>query len=73
MWLAERELLLIKVGAGPGPARTEVMQLCDIFRARVVDVSDVSITVCATGDAGKVGLQMLPFMAMQHLCSKFMC
>ena len=30
------------------------MQLIDIFRARVVDVSDRSLTVAVTGDAGKV-------------------
>ena len=53
--VAERELVLVKVRAPPGPARAEVLQLADIFRARIVDVSDVSLTVCATGDAGKVG------------------
>ena len=51
---AERELVLFKVRAPPGPARTEVMQLSDVFRARVVDVSERSITLCATGDIGKV-------------------
>ena len=35
----ERELVLFKVRAPPGPARTEVLQLVDIFRARVIDVS----------------------------------
>ena len=37
----ERELVLFKVRAPPGPARTEVLQLVDIFRARVIDVSGV--------------------------------
>ena len=56
----ERELVLLKIRAPPGPTRTEVMQLIDIFRARVVDVSDRSLTISVTGDAGKVGhLQML--------------
>ena len=51
---AERELVLLKIRAPPGPTRTEVMQLIDIFRARVVDVSDRSLTIAVTGDAGKV-------------------
>ncbi len=50
----ERELVLLKIRAPPGPTRTEVMQLIDIFRARVVDVSDRSLTIAVTGDAGKV-------------------
>ena len=35
----ERELVLFKLRAPPGPARTELLQLVDIFRARVIDVS----------------------------------
>ena len=50
---AERELVLIKLRVPPGPARAEVMQLVDIFRARVVDVSEKTITLAVTGDAGK--------------------
>lgn len=48
--------MLLKIRAPPGPTRTEVMQLIDIFRARVVDVSDRSMTIAVTGDAGKVRL-----------------
>ena len=50
---AERELVLMKLRVPPGPARAEVMQLVDIFRARVVDVSEKTITLAVTGDAGK--------------------
>ena len=57
--LAERELVLVKLNAPPGPERTEVMQLLDIFRARCVDVSDRSLTICVSGDAGKVRLVRL--------------
>ena len=55
-WFAdtERELVLIKVRVPPGPARAEVMQLVDVFRARVVDVSEKTLTLAVTGDAGKV-------------------
>lgn len=51
---AERELMLIKLRAPAGPARTEVLQLAEIFRARVVDVSERGITLCVSGDPGKV-------------------
>lgn len=37
----ERELVLFKLRAPPGPARTELLQLVDIFRARVIDVSGI--------------------------------
>lgn len=60
----ERELLLLKLRAPPGPARTEVMQLAEIFRARVVDVSERCLTLAVTGDAGKT-------MAFQKVMSKF--
>lgn len=56
---AERELVLIKVRVPPGPARAEVMQLVDIFRARVVDVSEKTITLAVTGDAGKASLSTI--------------
>jgi hypothetical protein len=46
--------MLIKLRAPAGPARTEVLQLSEIFRARVVDVSEGAITLCVSGDPGKV-------------------
>eukprot|EP00884_Botryococcus_braunii_P000807 jgi/Botrbrau1/10727/Bobra.357_1s0028.1 len=60
----ERELVLLKISAAAGPDRTEVMQIADIFRARVVDVSERSITLCVTGDPGKC-------TAMQRALGKF--
>jgi len=48
----DRELLLVKVAAGPGE-RTEVMQLAEVFRGRVVDTADNETTVCVSGDPGK--------------------
>jgi acetolactate synthase-1/3 small subunit len=48
-----RELALFKVTAD-GAARTEVMQMCEIFRAKVIDVTRRSITVEVTGTADKV-------------------
>ena len=49
----ERELVLVRVAAPPGPARAELLQLADVFRARVVDVGPVTVTLCVTGDTGK--------------------
>lgn len=46
--------MLIKLRAPAGPARTEVLQLAEIFRARVVDVSERGLTLCVSGDPGKV-------------------
>ena len=43
-----RELALFKVYADGG-ARTEVMQICEIFRAKVVDVTKRSVVVEVTG------------------------
>lgn len=49
----ERELALIKVRAGPED-RARVMEIADIFRARVVDVSHGALTVEATGPPDKI-------------------
>src|SRR2546421_9095842 len=48
-----RELALFKVNAD-GAARAEVMQICDIFRAKVVDVTKRSLVVEVTGTYDKV-------------------
>jgi acetolactate synthase-1/3 small subunit len=49
----ERELAMIKVSATP-ESRSQVMQLADVFRARVVDVSADSLIIETTGTAEKV-------------------
>ena len=49
----ERELMLIKINATPS-LREEVMQIVQIFRARVVDMSDDTTTVEVVGDPGKM-------------------
>ena len=48
-----RDLALIKVAA-TGDARTHVMQLVDVYRARVVDVSPDSLVVEITGTEDKI-------------------
>jgi acetolactate synthase-1/3 small subunit len=48
-----RELALIRVSAAPG-SRSEIMELANIFRARVVDVATASLTVEITGPEDRV-------------------
>jgi acetolactate synthase-1/3 small subunit len=48
-----RELALFKVTAD-GAARAEVMQVCEIFRAKIVDVTKRSVVVEVTGTCEKV-------------------
>ncbi|HJF64944.1 acetolactate synthase small subunit [Slackia equolifaciens] len=50
----ERELALFKVAAGP-ERRHEVIEIANVFRAKVVDVGKNSLTIEATGDADKLG------------------
>jgi acetolactate synthase-1/3 small subunit len=49
----DRELVLIKVTA-EGSNRGEIMQLVDVFRARIVDMAAKSLIIEATGDEGKI-------------------
>jgi acetolactate synthase I/III small subunit len=49
----ERELMLIKVRA-VGKEREEMKRLADIFRGRVIDVTDKSYTIELTGDGAKL-------------------
>ena len=49
----ERELILIKVKADNN-VRAEIVQIVDIFRARIVDIGRNSLIIEATGDAGKI-------------------
>jgi acetolactate synthase-1/3 small subunit len=49
----ERELMLIKVRA-VGKEREELKRMSDIFRGRIIDVTDKSYTIELTGDGGKL-------------------
>ena len=48
-----RELALFKISAD-GTTRAEIMQLCEIFRGKVVDVTKRAIVVEVTGDHDKI-------------------
>ena len=49
----ERELQLIKVAA-EGGSRSQIIEIADVFRAKVVDVDVDSITIEATGSPEKL-------------------
>lgn len=49
----DRELVLVKVKVD-SKTRAEVMQIADIFRAKIVDVQAQSLTVEITGNESKV-------------------
>jgi acetolactate synthase-1/3 small subunit len=49
----DRELVLVKV-AVDSKSRAEVMQITDIFRAKIVDVQPKSLTIEITGTDSKV-------------------
>src|SRR5574343_1230654 len=49
----ERELMMVKVRA-VGKEREEMKRMADIFRGRVIDVTDKTYTIELTGDASKL-------------------
>ncbi len=49
----DRELAMIKVKTEP-ETRAEIMQICEIFRARIVDVSKRTLVVEVTGTREKL-------------------
>ncbi|MFT3869666.1 MAG: acetolactate synthase small subunit [Nibricoccus sp.] len=48
----QRELLLVRVKAD-SKTRSEIMQICDIFRAKIVNVGHEAVIIEITGDEGK--------------------
>src|SRR6188768_826009 len=49
----DRELVLVKVNVD-SKTRAEIMQIADIFRAKIVDVQPKTLTIEITGDESKV-------------------
>jgi acetolactate synthase-1/3 small subunit len=49
----DRELVMLKVSAN-SKNRSEVMQITDIFRAKIIDVAPKSLTIELTGSESKV-------------------
>ncbi len=65
----ERDLMLVKVTADKS-TRSELVQICDIFRAKIVDVGVDSIIVEMTGDEEKIEaiLRMLRPFGIKETC-----
>ncbi len=65
----ERNLALIKIAADKN-TRSELIQICDIFRAKIVDVAVDSIIVEMTGDEEKIEalLRMLRPFGIKEMC-----
>jgi acetolactate synthase-1/3 small subunit len=54
----DRELVLLRVKAG-SKTRAEVMQICDIFRAKIIDVQPERLSIEVTGTEGKINKFLL--------------
>ena len=50
----ERDLMLIKVSANPGQTRSEIRELVEIFRGRIVDVSPSNVMIEISGPEKKI-------------------
>ena len=48
-----RELMLVRVHAADRSARNEIIQIANIFRGSVIDITPDSITLSVTGDDQK--------------------
>ena len=59
-----RELVLIKVAAPNHEARNEIIQIANIFRSTIIDVSTGSLTIAVIGDDSKAD-------AIQKLLGEF--
>ena len=59
----ERELILLKVNTNNNK-RSEILEIVQIFRARVVDLAEKSLIIEVTGDPGKI-------MAIEQILNPF--
>jgi len=59
----ERELMLLKVNTTKS-TQTEVLEIAQVFRAKIVDLANESLTLEVTGDPGKM-------VAIEQLLLKF--
>jgi acetolactate synthase-1/3 small subunit len=64
----DRELVLIKVKV-ESKTRADVMQIADIFRAKIVDVQPSSLTIEVTGDESKIEkfIELMQTFGVQEL------
>ncbi|MFC1501022.1 acetolactate synthase small subunit [Elusimicrobiota bacterium] len=65
----ERDLALIKVSCDKN-SRSEIMQIADIFRSKIIDVAEDAVIVEMTGDEEKVEaiIKMLEPFNIREVC-----
>ena len=65
----ERDLALIKVKADKSN-RSEILQIVDIFRARIIDFSSETVVIEITGDEEKIDalMNMLKPFGIKEMC-----
>jgi acetolactate synthase-1/3 small subunit len=61
--IVERELMLLKVSTTV-LTRTEILEIINIFRAKVIDLAEQTVTIEVTGDPGKM-------VAIEQMLYKF--
>ena len=59
----ERELMLLKVSA-PNEIKSQIIELANVFRAKIVDFAENTLTLEVTGDPGKM-------VSIEQLLSKY--
>ncbi len=52
--IVDRELVLIKLAVEDGTKRNEILQIADVYRAKIVDMSEDSMILRGTGTQGKI-------------------
>lgn len=64
----ERELVMVKIAVGAS-GRTPIIEVANVFRAKVVDICADSMTVEATGSEGKIKafIDMMPPFGIKEL------
>lgn len=64
----ERELCLVKVGVNE-KNRAEIMQLVEIFKAKIIDAADKNVIIEITGEEDKINslLEMLKKFGLKEL------
>jgi acetolactate synthase, small subunit len=61
----DRELVLLRVRA-TSKTRSEVMQICDVFRAKIIDVQPETLAIEVTGTEGKMTKFLMLMAPLRH-------
>lgn len=67
--VVSRELVMVKLKAD-SETRSEIVQICDLFRAKIINVNRADVVVEITGDDGKVDafLSLAEDFGIMELC-----